>query len=83
MGLAESLRVTLHETMSREKPTSSKRVALFRQRRRAGGRILVSTDLPGDLIAAVDQLKVERGVASRTPIIEEALRLYIEQQQRA
>lgn len=69
--------------MSRSKPSSRERVAAFRQRRRATGRVLVSTDLPGDLIAAVDQLKQERGVSSRTPIIEEALRFYIDKQQRA
>ncbi len=69
--------------MSRNKPSSRERVAAFRQRRRATGRVLVSTDLPGDLIAAVDQIKQERGVSSRTPIIEEALRFYIDKQQRA
>lgn len=69
--------------MSRTKLSSRERVAAFRQRRRATGRVLVSTDLPGDLIAAVDQIKQERGVSSRTPIIEEALRFYIDQQPRA
>jgi metal-responsive CopG/Arc/MetJ family transcriptional regulator len=69
--------------MSRTKSSSRERVAAFRQRRRATGRVLVSTDLPGDLIAAVDQIKQERGVSSRTPIIEEALRFYIDKQQRA
>ena len=69
--------------MSRTKLSSRERVAAFRQRRRATGRVLVSTDLPGDLIAAVDQIKQERGVSSRTPIIEEALRFYIDKQPRA
>jgi metal-responsive CopG/Arc/MetJ family transcriptional regulator len=43
----------------------------------------VNTDLPADLVAQLDQIKEERGVASRAPIIEEAVRLLIEKQQGA
>jgi metal-responsive CopG/Arc/MetJ family transcriptional regulator len=60
-----------------------KDVAAHRERRKAAGRIFVHTDLPGDLVAAIDQLKEARGVRGRTPIIEEALRVYIEKQQGA
>jgi len=34
--------------------------------------------LPADLVEAIDRLKAERGASSRAPIIEEALRFYIE-----
>jgi metal-responsive CopG/Arc/MetJ family transcriptional regulator len=50
---------------------------------RAAGRIYVNTDLPADLVAQLDQIKENRGVASRAPIIEEAVRLLIEKQQGA
>jgi len=33
------------------------------------------------MVKAIDQLKEARGVRGRTPIIEEALRLYIEAKQ--
>ncbi|CAI2936804.1 ribbon-helix-helix protein, CopG family [Aminobacter niigataensis] len=45
---------------------------------KAAGRIYVNTDLPADLVARLDQLKEAKGASSRAPIIEEALRFYIE-----
>jgi metal-responsive CopG/Arc/MetJ family transcriptional regulator len=43
----------------------------------------VNVDLPGDLVEVVDRLKEAQGVKSRAPIIEEALRFYIENAPRA
>ena len=53
----------------------------LRARWRAEGRILVQADLPGELVARLDRIKEERGASSRAPIIEEALRFYIEAKQ--
>ena len=55
-----------------------KGVAAHRQRLREAGRTFVNTDLPVELVARLDQIKEARGVSSRAPIIEEALRFYIE-----
>ncbi|MBS7701623.1 MAG: ribbon-helix-helix protein, CopG family [Chelatococcus sp.] len=66
-----------------ERPPTRERVSAHRERLRAAGRIYVNTDLPADLVARLDRIKEERGVASRAPIIEEALRLLIEKQQGA
>ncbi|MBN9070140.1 MAG: ribbon-helix-helix protein, CopG family [Rhizobiales bacterium] len=60
-----------------------KDVAAHRRRLREAGRTFVNTDLPAELVRAIDQLKEAKGVRGRTPIIEEALRFYIEQQQEA
>ena len=43
----------------------------------------MNTDLPAELVEAIDKLKEARGVRGRTPIIEEALRFYFEKQQGA
>jgi len=56
-------------------------VAAHRQRLREAGRTFVNTDLPVELVARLDRIKEERGVSSRAPIIEEALRFYIEAKQ--
>lgn len=70
--------------MNRTKPAdSTKRVSALRERRRAAGVSTLATPLPVELIAEIDRIKEERGVASRAPIIEEAVRLLIEKQQRA
>ena len=70
--------------MSRLDPaTARERLIAHRQRRRAAGRVLVTTYLPGGLVALVDQTKEERGASARASIIEEALRFYFEQKQRA
>lgn len=69
--------------MSRQATPVKEKVAAHRARQLAAGRIAVNTYLPGELIAIVDRIKEERGASSRAPIIEEALRFYIEKQQRA
>ncbi|CCE98477.1 hypothetical protein SFHH103_03986 (plasmid) [Sinorhizobium fredii HH103] len=70
--------------MNRTKPAdSTKRVSALRERRRAAGVSTLATPLPVELIAEIDRIKEARGVASRAPIIEEAVRLLIEKQQRA
>ena len=53
----------------------------LRARWRAESRILVQADLPGELVAAIDRLKDDAGLRGRAPIIEEALRFYIEAKQ--
>ena len=63
--------------------TTTQRVVAHRERRRAAGLVLVNVDLPGDLVEVVDRLKEAQGVKSRAPIIEEALRFYIENAPRA
>ncbi|MBS7708156.1 ribbon-helix-helix protein, CopG family [Chelatococcus asaccharovorans] len=69
--------------MARTERPTRERVSAHRERLRAAGRIYVNTDLPVDLVAQLDQIKEERGAASRAPIIEEAVRLLIEKQQGA
>ncbi|WP_234905360.1 MULTISPECIES: ribbon-helix-helix protein, CopG family [Hyphomicrobiales] len=56
-------------------------MAAHRQRLREAGRTFVNTDLPVELVARLDRIKEERGASSRAPIIEEALRFYIEAKQ--
>lgn len=81
-GLQNQRFPELHVNMSRvAKAPSKELVRAHRERRRAAGRVLVNTDLPAELVEAIDRLKVARGVRGRTPIIEEALRVYIETQQ--
>ena len=41
----------------------------------------VQADLPGELVAELDRLKDDAGLRGRAPIIEEALRFYIEAKQ--
>ena len=67
--------------MSRTGTPVRERVAAQRERVRAAGRTHLYTDLPNELIAAIDRIKEERGASSRAPIIEEAVRLLIEKQQ--
>ncbi len=57
------------------------RVAALRARREAAGMARVWADLPGELVAQLDRVKEQKGVQSRAPIIEEALRDYFEKQQ--
>jgi hypothetical protein len=66
-----------------ERTTTTQRVVAHRERRRAAGSILVTVDLPGEIVEAVDQLKKVSGARSRAPIIVEALRLLIEKETRA
>lgn len=58
------------------KETKRDSIRRIREQKRASGRILVTTDLPGDLIEKIDALKESRGVRGRTPIIEEAIRTF-------
>ncbi|WP_180609143.1 ribbon-helix-helix protein, CopG family [Agrobacterium vitis] len=67
--------------MSRLEPTSTtERVNALRARRRAAGRVILTTDLPAELIDCLDRIKEGRGVSSRAPLVEEALRLFIEKE---
>ncbi|MGV2121408.1 MULTISPECIES: ribbon-helix-helix protein, CopG family [Rhizobium/Agrobacterium group] len=67
--------------MSRLEPTSTtERVNALRARRRAAGRVILTTDLPSELIDCLDRIKEGRGVSSRAPLVEEALRLLIEKE---
>lgn len=67
--------------MSRHVLPVKEKVAAHRARQIAAGRQLVNTYLPAELVEAIDRLKEARGARGRTPIIEEALRVYIETQQ--
>ena len=71
--------------MSKLSYTERKRESLqkLRERRRAEGRVMLSTDLPEDIVETMDNIKVARGLRGRTEIIEEALRFYIEHITRA
>ncbi|MGI2036381.1 ribbon-helix-helix protein, CopG family [Rhizobium panacihumi] len=53
-------------------------VAALRARQAKAGLVNVSIAMPGDVVAAIDRLKQERGASSRAPIMEEAIRFYIE-----
>ena len=58
-----------------------KDVAAHRARQVAAGRAALNIYLPGELVEAIDRIKEQRGVTGRAPIIEEALRFYIEAKQ--
>ncbi|WP_062213363.1 ribbon-helix-helix protein, CopG family [Aureimonas sp. AU12] len=60
-----------------------KDVAAHRARQAAAGRVALNTYVPGELIEAIDRIKEQKGAPGRAPIIEEALRFYIENAQRA
>ena len=88
-GLQNRANQRLHVTMTRKLTESHrtedvrKNVAAHRARLAAAGQVALSTYVPGELIEAIDKLKEQRGVQSRAPIIEEALRFYIENAPRA
>lgn len=69
--------------MGRNTAKIRKDVAAHRARQLAAGRVLLNTYIPGELIEAIDQIKELRGASARAPIIEEALRFYIEKAPRA
>ena len=69
--------------MSRRATPVKEKVAAHRARQLASGRVALNTYVPGELIEAIDQIKEQRGAPSRMPIIEEALRFYIENAPRA
>ena len=58
-----------------------KDVAAHRARQLAAGRVALNTYVPGELVEAIDRIKEQRGASARAPIIEEALRFYIEAKQ--
>lgn len=58
-----------------------RKVAAHRARQLASGRVALNTYVPGELVEAIDRIKEQRGVTGRAPIIEEALRFYIEAKQ--
>ena len=53
-------------------------VAAHRARQIAAGRVALNTYVPGELVEAIDKIKKQQGASARAPIIEEALRFYIE-----
>lgn len=63
--------------------TTTQRVVAHRQRRKAAGLLTVTSDVPRELVAEIDLIRDQRGLAGRGPIIEEALRFYIENALRA
>jgi len=71
------------QRMSRSDQGSTERVNALRARRRAAGRVLLSADVPAELLHCLDEIKAKRGSSSRIPLIEEALRLFIEKEMRA
>ena len=69
--------------MSRNATPVKEKVAAHRARQLAAGRVALNTYVPGDLMDEIDRIKEQRGASSRIPIIEEALRFYIENAPRA
>lgn len=66
-------------TMAHETPEQiRKKVAAHRARQIAAGRVAVHTFLSAETVEQLDRLKEQRGVSSRAPLIEEAVRAYIE-----
>ncbi|MBD8555163.1 ribbon-helix-helix protein, CopG family [Rhizobium sp. CFBP 8762] len=55
-----------------------RRAAAHKARQRAAGRVAVSTFLSAETVQQLDRIKEERGASSRAPLIEEAVRFYIE-----
>lgn len=64
--------------MTQHADRNSRDVAAHRARQAAAGRMPVTTYMPVDLVQMIDRMKEERGVSSRAPLIEEAVRFYIE-----
>jgi hypothetical protein len=81
--VAESEESSLVVTMKKNPEEIRSRVAAHRARQIVSGRVALNTYVPGDLVEAIDKIKEQRGVSGRAPIIEEALRFYIEKQQGA
>lgn len=70
--------------MSRDNATNVREsVAAHRAKQLAAGRVALNTYVPGDVMKEIDRIKEKRGVPSRIPLIEEALRLLIEKETRA
>lgn len=82
-GLQNRTNLILLLSMKRDTEQVRKDVAAHRARQIAAGRIALTTYVPTDLLAKIDKIKEQRGVPGRAPIIEEALRFYIENAPRA
>ena len=82
-GLQNRTNHRLHVRMKQRTEQIRRDVAAHRARQAAAGRTSLTTFISNELIEAIDKLKEQRGVQSRAPIIEEALRFYIEKQQGA
>ena len=82
-GLQNRANLRLLLSMKRDADKTRKDVAAHRARQIAAGRIALTTYVPTDLLDAIDQIKEQRAVPGRAPIIEEALRFYIENAPRA
>lgn len=66
-------------TMAKRTPELiRKQVAAHRARQAAAGRVAVNTYLSAETVQQLDRIKEERGASSRAPLIEEAVRFYIE-----
>ena len=77
-GLQNRANLSLLLSMKRNTEKIRKDVAAHRARQLAAGRIALTTYVPTDLLAQIDKIKEQRGELGRAPIIEEALRFYIE-----
>ena len=82
-GLQNRANHRLHVRMKQRTEQIRRDVAAHRARQAAAGRTSLTTFISNELIEAIDKLKEQRGVQSRAPIIEEALRFYIENASRA
>lgn len=82
-GLQNRSNHRLHVRMKQRTEQIRRDVAAHRARQAAAGRTSLTTFISNELIEAIDKLKEQRGVQSRAPIIEEALRFYIENAPRA
>ena len=79
--VAESGEIIFHVKVGKPIKPIRESVAEHRERLRAAGRMLLTTDLPMELIEAIDKHKAEIGVRGRTPIIEDALRVYLKRKE--
>ena len=82
-GLQNRTNHRLHVRMKQRTEQIRRDVAAHRARQAAAGRTSLTTFISNELIEAIDKLKEQRGVQSPAPIIEEALRFYIENAPRA
>lgn len=67
--------------MSRKIVPVKDRMAASRARKAAAGQVVVTTYISRDLLGQLDLIKEKRQAASRAPLIEDALRAYIEREQ--
>lgn len=65
-------------TMQEDRKSVRRRVDAHRARKLAAGMVVVTAYLPAEIAELIDKIKAERGAPSRAPVIEEAMRFYIE-----